>query len=331
VDFGETFTPVVKPATIRAVLTLAASRGWSTKQLDVSNAFLHGRLKEHVLCQQPTGFVDSTQPDAVCLLDKSLYGLRQAPRAWFERFAAFVIKLGFTATRSDSSLFVLRRGRDIAYLLLYVDDIVLTGSTPGLLQHIIGRLRDEFAVKDMGELRFFLGIDVKRTRDGFYLSQERYATDILDRAGMASCRPVSTPVDLKGKLLADGAAIDNASDYRSLAGALQYLTITRPDLAFAVQQACLHMHDPRAPHMTMLKRILRYVSGTKSLGLHLSATANLDVTAYSDADWARCPDTRRSTSGFCVSWAIHSSPGLRNDSLLCHDQAQRRSTGRWQM
>jgi hypothetical protein len=171
VDFGETFTPVVKPATIRTMLTIAASRRWATKQLDISNAFLHGHLHEHVLCQQPTGFVDTARPDTVCLLDKSLYGLRQAPRAWFTRFAEFVVKLGFWATRSDSSLFVLRRGHDVAYLLLYVDDIVLTGSNNMLLQDIVDRLRGEFAVKDMGELSFFLGIDVQRTKEGFYLSQ----------------------------------------------------------------------------------------------------------------------------------------------------------------
>jgi hypothetical protein len=181
------------------VLTIAASRRWATNQLDVSNAFLHGNLKERVLCQQPTGFVDTDQPDAVCLLDKSLYGLQQAPRTWFNRFADYAIKLGFRATRSDSLLFVLRRGTDIAYLLLYVDDIVLTGSSSGLLQHVVDCLRAEFAVKDMGDLRFFLGIDVKRTADSFFLSQECYAEDILDRAGMTTCKPVSTPDRLQGQ------------------------------------------------------------------------------------------------------------------------------------
>jgi hypothetical protein len=191
-------------------------------------------------------------------------------------------------------------GADIVYLLLYVDDIILTGSSTSLLQHIVDRLRAKFAVKDMGEFRFFLGIDVKRTADGFYLSQERYAEDILERAAMQNCKPAPTPIDAKGKLSTDGAPIDDASSYRSLAGALMYLTMTRPDLAFAVQQACLHMHDPCAPHLTMLKRILRYIRGTTSLGLHLRSSATLDVTAYFDADWADCPDTRRSTSGFCV-------------------------------
>jgi hypothetical protein len=237
-DFGETFTPVVKPATIRTVLTIAASRNWTTKQLNVSNAFLHGHLKEEVFCQQPTGFVDANRPDAVCLLDKSLYGLRQAPRAWFERFAAFIKTIGFSPTRSDPSLFILRHGSSTAFLLLYVDDIVLTGSSLALLQHVVDKLRAEFAVKDMGALRFFLGIDVQRTKDSFYLSQERYVDDILECAGMASCKPATTPIDGKHKLAADGAPIDDAKDYRSMAGALQYLTITRPDIAFAVQQLC---------------------------------------------------------------------------------------------
>ncbi|XP_066354758.1 uncharacterized mitochondrial protein AtMg00810-like [Miscanthus floridulus] len=149
----------------------------------------------------------------------------------------------------------------------------------------------------MGDLHFFLGIDVKQIADDFYLSQECYAIDILERAGMSNCHPVSTPIDCKGKLPTDGDAIDDAKSYSSLAGALQYLTVTRPDIAFAVQQACLHMHDPRAPHLTLLKRILRYVGDTTSLGLHLHASNDLTVTAYSDADWAGCPDTRRSTSG----------------------------------
>jgi len=165
---------------------------------------------------------------------------------WFTRFAEFVTKIGFKATRFDSSLFVLRRGMDIAYLLLYVDDIVLTGSSSALLQHIVDCLRAEFAIKDMGVLRFFLGIDVKLTKDGFYLSQERYAEDILERAGMTNCKPASTPIDAKNKLVADGPPTDDATSYRSLAGALQFLTMMRPDIAFAVQQACLHMHDPQS-------------------------------------------------------------------------------------
>jgi hypothetical protein len=137
VDFGETFTSVIKLVTIRTVLTIAASRQWPTRKLDVSNAFLHGTHQEHVLYQQPTCFVDPACPNAVCLLDKSLYGLWQAPWAWYDRFVSFAIKLGFQPTRSNSSLFVLQRGPDTTYLLLYVDDMVLTGSSKFLLQRIL--------------------------------------------------------------------------------------------------------------------------------------------------------------------------------------------------
>jgi hypothetical protein len=145
---------------------------------------------------------------------------------------------------------------------LYVDDMVLPSSSPALLQHIVQRLRTEFSIKDLGELRFFLGIAVKRDAHGFYLSQQRYAEDILERASMSSYKSATTPIDAKGKLSADDDKIDDAATYRSLASALQDLTITRPDLAFAVQQLCLHMHDLRVPHLALLKRLLWYVHGT---------------------------------------------------------------------
>jgi len=171
-DFDQTFAPVVKPATIRVVLHLAAANDWPVHQLDVKNAFLHGELTERVYCHQPAGFVDASRPNDVCLLRKSLYGLKQAPRAWFQRFATHLVHLGFVPSKADSSLFVLRRGTDIAYLLLYVDDIVLTASSSAVLQHIVTRLRDEFAMKDLGPVHFFLGIQVKHSTAGFFLSQE---------------------------------------------------------------------------------------------------------------------------------------------------------------
>jgi hypothetical protein len=301
IDFGETFSPVVKPATIRAVLTMACSRNWPVHQLDVKNAFLNGVLDEQVYCYQPAGFVDEHRRDHVCKLVKSLYGLKQAPRAWFKRFATFAITIGFTASRSDASLFILRRGSEAAYLLLYVDDIVLTASSSTLLHALITKLKLEFAMKDMGPLHYFLGIRVRRTSRGFFLSQEQYAEEILQRAGMVKCKTASTPVDTLPKVAADaGDPVADPSEYRSLAGALQYLTMTRPDLAYAVQQVCLHMHDPRDGHLAIIKRILRYVRGTTTSGLLLPASSSLDIVAYSDADWAGCPDTRRSTSGYCV-------------------------------
>jgi histone deacetylase 1/2 len=301
VDFGETFTPVVKPATIRIVLTIIASRQWPAHQLDVSNAFLHGNLTERVYCHQPAGFTDPERPDAVCLLSRSLYGLRQAPRAWFTRFMEFVTSVGFTQSRSDSSLFILRASVGTAFLLLYVDDMVLSASSIALLHDVIAKLRSVFAIKDMGPLQYFLGIDVKRTSEGFYLSQGKYVEELLDRAGMTDCKAAATPADTKPKASADdGKPLPDGAFYRSMAGTLQYLTLTRPDIAFAVQQVCLHMHAPRDVHLAMLKRVLRYIKGNPRIGILLRATPSCELTAYTDADWAGCPDTCRSTSGFCV-------------------------------
>jgi hypothetical protein len=303
IDFGRTFSPVVKPATIRTVLTLVASKNWPAHQLDVSNVFLHGNITERVHCQQPTGFESTEQPHDVCLLSRSLYGLRQAPRAWFSRFAEHAVALGFRQSKAYPSLFIYGSGDSMAYLLLYVDDIILSASTTQLLHHLISNLKSEFAPKDMGPVSYFLGIDVRRTARGFVLSQSAYATDLLERAGMGNCKPVATPADAKSKpSISDGKALSKqeASWYRSMAGALQYLTLTRPDITYAVQQACLHMHAPTDYHATMLKRILRYIKGSLKHGLHLHVVQTPTLTTYTDADWAGCPDTRRSTSGFTV-------------------------------
>jgi histone deacetylase 1/2 len=301
VDFHQTFSPVVKPATIRTVLHLAATRRWPVHQLDVKNAFLHGDLTERVYCHQPAGFVDSSNPNHVCLLVKSLYRLKQAPRAWFQRLGGHLHSMGFTAAGSDNSLFIYRQGEHTAYLLVYVDDIILTASTTTLLRHVIDHLRQAFAIKDLGSLHFFLGVQVHRNDAGFFLTQAQYTEDILERAGMANCKPATTPVDTKPKVsTTDGDPATDGTFYRSITGALHYLTLTRPDIAYAVNQACLHMQAPRDAHWNLVKRILRYLRGSINHGILISANQSTELLAYSDADWAGCPDTRRSTSGYCV-------------------------------
>jgi hypothetical protein len=301
VDCGETFSPVVKPATIRTVLSIALSKAWSIHQLDVKNAFLHGELKETVYMHQPLGFKDPDRPNHVCLLRKSLYGLKQAPRAWYKRFADFVSSIGFSQSKSDNSLFIYQKDTHMAYILLYVDDIILTTSSDNLRKSIISLLSSEFAMKDLGPLSYFLGIAVIRHSDGLFLSQKKYAEEIIERAGMSSCKPCPTPVDTKPKLSAKSSTpYDDPSLYRSLAGALQYLTFTRPDISYAVQQICLFMHNPMDDHMQALRRILRYVKGTSQYGLHLYPSSTTSLISYTDADWGGCPDTRRSTSGYCV-------------------------------
>jgi hypothetical protein len=300
IDYDETFSPVVKPSTIRTVLSIATSSSWPIHQLDVKNAFLHGALQETVYCQQPLGFEDSSAPDHVCLLQKSLYGLKQAPRAWFQRFSTYIQTIGFTPSLTDTSLFVYHTSTHTAYLLLYVDDIILTASTKTFLDHIITLLNSEFSMTDLGVLHHFLGIAVTRDSNGLFLSQRQYILDLLNRAGMIDCQPARTPVDTSAKLSADGEPFSDPTLYRSIAGALQYLTLTRPEISYSVQQVCLYMHDPRVPHYNHMKRTLRYLKGTLDYGLHINTTSPTSLTAYSDADWAGCPDTRRSTSGYCV-------------------------------
>ncbi|XP_074313420.1 uncharacterized protein LOC141648591 [Silene latifolia] len=322
IDCGETFSPVVKPATIRTVLSLALASQWSIHQLDVKNAFLHDDLSETVYMHQPMGYRDSRFPDHVCLLRKSLYGLKQAPRAWYKRFADFVTSIGFRNSKCDHSLFIYKDGNSLAYLLLYVDDIILTTSSDTLRLSIMSRLRNEFAMKDLGLLHYFLGIAVSRRGKSMFLSQSKYANEIIEKAGMSMCKPCSTPVDTKPKLSSTcDQPCSDASLYRSLAGALQYLTFTRPDLSYAVQQLCLFMHNPMDTHMNALKRVIRYVKGTLSYGLWLGSSSPTSLMSYTDADWAGCPDTRCSTSGYCVflgdnliSWASKRQPTLSRSS-----------------
>lgn len=154
---------------------------------------------------------------------------------------------------------------------------------------------------DLGDLHHFLGINVTPNNSGLFLCQQQYTLEILERANMLHCKPVSTAIDNSSKLSpADGQILSNPTYYRSLAGALQYLSLTRPDISYAVQHVCLFMHEPRDTHMQLIKRILRYLQGTSHYGLQFYKSSSTDLIAYKDADWAGCPDTRKSTLGFCV-------------------------------
>ncbi|XP_021768142.1 uncharacterized protein LOC110732499 [Chenopodium quinoa] len=321
VDCDETFSPVVKPATIRIVLSIAMGRDWPIHQLEIKNAFLHGDLQETVFMHQPPGFINLNAPTYVCRLRKSLYGLKQAPRAWYQRFANYLLQIGFVCIKSDNSLFILRHGANVAYLLLYVDDIVLTASS--IKCDIIALLKSEFSMYDSGKLSYFLGISVTLTKDSMILCQSKYEEEIIHKAKMDSCKPVVTPVDIKLKLRPhDGEPMKDPSLYRSLAGALQYLTFTRLDIAYVVQQVCLFMHAPTEPHYNALKRIIRYIKGTSDHGLHLYRSAPTSLISYTYAYWGGCPDiTRRSTSGYCVylgdnlvSWSVKRQATLSRSS-----------------
>ncbi|GKA99728.1 ribonuclease H-like domain-containing protein [Tanacetum coccineum] len=298
-------------------LTLAASRHWPINQLDVKNAFLHGDFSETLYMHQPYGFRDSVHPDYVCLLQRSLYGLKQASRVWFQRFASYITRVRFQHSHRASSLFIYIHCTNNAYLLLYVDDIVLVASFKILLRRIIASLHQKFSMTDLGSLNYFLGISVTRDSSGMFLSKNKYALEILERAHMVNCNPSQAPIDTESKLGTDGNPISDLTLYRSLACSLQYLTFTHPYISYAVQHVCLYMHASREPRLSALKWILRYVRGTLDYGLQLFSSSTTDLVAYSDADWGGCPTTRRSTSGYCVflgnnllSWSFKCQPTL---------------------
>ncbi|XP_022032286.1 uncharacterized mitochondrial protein AtMg00810-like [Helianthus annuus] len=210
----------------------------------------------------------------------------------------------------------------MAFILLYVDDILLITSSDALWNRLMLLLSSEFAMTDLGPLSYFLGISVTHKNGSLFLSQEKYANEILHRVGLQDCDPAVTPMDTQQKLSSNSSTpLPDATEYQRLAGALQYLTFTRPDISYAVQQVCIHMHAPTTIHMNALKRDLRYIKGTLSFGLTISPSAADSLISYTDADWGGCPDTRRSTSGYCVymgdnllSWSSKRQPTLSRSS-----------------
>lgn len=185
---------MIKPATIHVVLSLAMSKGWSLRQLDVKNAFLHGFLKEDVYMMQPPGFIDPSRPSHVCKLNKAIFGLKQAPRAWFHRMTCFLLSVGFVQSLADSSLFFFHHGCHTIYFLLYVDDIIVTGNDDRLLQSFIDALGRGFDIKDLRTLHYFLGLQVTSQHKGVHINQRKYAYDLLVKHVMLLSKPVGTPM-----------------------------------------------------------------------------------------------------------------------------------------
>lgn len=309
VDYFETYAPVAKMITVRLFLSVAATKNWNVSQLDVTNAFLHGDLKETVYMKPPPGyaFLSSKCPgdisSYVCRLKKSLYGLKQAPRCWFVKFAAALLKYGFHQSLSDSSLFTFKVDNAFVAILVYVDDILITGSSESLMADIKLYLQTQFKIKDLGPIRYFLGIEVARSTQGFYLNQRKYALDLLRDTGLTAAKPSVTPIEQNHKLLSNTSPLLSAADsssYRQLVGRLIYLTITRPDLSYTIHVLSQFMNAPRVDHMHAVFRVLRFIKQSPGQGLLISANTSLNLTAFCDADWGGDPVTRHSLTGYCV-------------------------------
>ncbi|PKU66399.1 Retrovirus-related Pol polyprotein from transposon TNT 1-94 [Dendrobium catenatum] len=270
-DYTETFSPLAKLPTIRILLAVAIQYNWPVQQLDVANAFLHGHLTEKVYMRQPKGFEDSTNPEHVCLLHKAIYGLKQAPRQWYNTFSSALVSLGFAHSTADPSLLIMQKQSIRIYLLVYVDDILVTGNDTDAINSILHKLSTTFAMKNLGEAHSFLGIKIDRTNTSFFLSQQSYVMSILNTAKLSNCNTLSNPscTKMPSAPPAD-VLLSDPTVYRQITGSLQYLTLTRPDIAYNVNQLSQHMHQPEAQHFYLLKRLLRYLKGTSDFGIPIT-------------------------------------------------------------
>ncbi|CAL8999399.1 unnamed protein product [Prunus brigantina] len=236
----------------------------------------------------------------VCRLNKSLYGLKQASRQWFAKFSEAIQAAGYTQSKADYSLFTCKNGKSFMALLIYVDDILITGNNVAAINSLKQFLHTRFRIKDLGDLKYFFGIEVSRSKQGICISQRKYTLEILKDAGILGARPVSFPMEQNIKLSNEGEILKDPAKYRRLVGRLIYLTITRPDITSAVHVLSMFMHEPRIPHMDAAVRILRYLKYTPGQGILFPTQDDLKLKAFCDSDWAGCPTTRRSTTGYCV-------------------------------
>lgn len=254
-DYTDTFNPVIKSTSLRLVLDVDVTRSWPIRQLDVNNASLQGTLTEEVCMEQPPDFIDADKPSHVCHLQKMIYGLKQAPHAWYTELKTYLLSLRFNNSLVATSLFVLRVGNDFVYLLVYVDDILVTGSTITGIQRILNLLAEHFSVKDPEDLRYFLGIEAHMTETGLHLSQRKHILDLLQKYNMIDAKLVGTPMASSPKLpLTSGIILSDPTKYRRLVGSLQYLAFTRLDIAYAVNHLSQFMHRPTQDHWQAAKK-----------------------------------------------------------------------------
>ncbi|WVZ70398.1 LOW QUALITY PROTEIN: hypothetical protein U9M48_019069 [Paspalum notatum var. saurae] len=311
IDYEETFAPVARLEAIRILFAFSASKGFKLQQMDVKSAFLNGFIEEEVYVRQPPGFESARFPDRVYKLRKALYGPKQAPRAWYARLKSFLLKSGFVMGSVDKTLFLLSRGGNTLIVQIYVDDIIFGGSSHALVSSFAEQMSRKFEMSLMGELQFFLGLQIKQGLEDTFIHQAKYTRDILKKFNMGDSKPMTTPMSTNTALDADedGEAVDQ-KEFRGTIGSLLYLTATRPDIQFAVCLYARYQASPRTSHRQAVKRIFRYLKFTPVLGLWYSSGSSLSLRGFSDADHAGCRIDHKSTSGTCqllgtslVSWS----------------------------
>ena len=303
-DYLDTFAPVAKLHTIRILLSLAVNLEWDLWQMDVKNAFLQGELEDEVYMRPPPGLENMVKPGNVLRLKKAIYGLKQSPRAWYHKLSTTLNGRGFVKSEADHTLFTLTSQQGIIVILIYVDDIIITGSDKEGIISTKAFLKASFDIKDLGELKYFLGIEMCRSKEGLFLSQRKYTLDLLNEAGDLGGRAAKTPLEEGYKVMREGEIEDKSYEdvnhYRRMVGKLIYLTITRPDVCFAVNQVSQHMQAPKVHHWNMVERILRYLREAPGQGVWMGCNRSTEIVGYCDADWAGDRVDRRSTTGYCT-------------------------------
>ena len=317
-DFQETFAPVMSTTSLRILLSHAAHKNLEIHQMDVETAYLNGTIDEEIYVKQPSGFEVYGHEDKVYRLNKAIYGLRQSGRAWWLTISKFLKDLGFSCLTSDPCVFRMKVKDDAITIGIYVDDLILISRDQSTVSIIKGKLNQRFRMKDLGDVAFLLGMKIVRDRDArtIDISQRAFVERILDQFGMTEAKPVSTPMPVKNYLeKAGNEEIETRFPYRQAVGALMYAAVTtRPDIMAAVTNVARFCSKPTNNHTDALKRILRYLRGTTSIGIKLGGMDEPTLEAYADSDWGNDPNDRRSTTGFIllyggpISWKTRRQP-----------------------
>ncbi|GJQ99846.1 putative ribonuclease H-like domain-containing protein [Tanacetum coccineum] len=310
IDYDEVFAPVARIEAIRLFLAFASFMGFIVYQMDVKSAFLYGTIDEEVYVSQPPGFVDPDHPKKVYKVVKALYGLHQAPRAWYATLSTFLEKHGYKRGTIDKTLFIKRDKKDIMLVQVYVDDIIFGSTNKSWCDEFEALMKSRFQMSSMGELTFFLGLQVKQNKVGIFISQDKYVAEILKKFDLVNVKAAITPMETKVPLTKDEEAFDvDVHLYRSMIGSLMYLTASRPDIMYAVCVCSRFQVTPKTSHLNAVKRIFKYLKGKPNLGLWYPRESPFDLEAFSDSDYGGSNLDRKSTTGGCqflgqrlISW-----------------------------